>query len=234
MLRPPPAWKEPPPPRKLPPERPPPPAKGAAAAHAAEAASTGRPRPAAGRAGSAGAPVIVGATAASAAKPIPQPETEQPAKARTGPAAAKGGENIDHRRNDDKIGDDRDPGRGPRRRGFVVTVVGMEAGAAGDRAGVAAEGHTVDIGDGVCHVLCTGGHSGVIILRREAVLHGLRQSAGLFFQRRVPETGAQRHIVVAVLVLLGLHDQKNQHTVVFAGTAEAPCVEGFGRVIFRG
>ena len=85
------------------------PAKGAAAAHAAEAASTGRPRPAAGRAGSAGAPVIVGATAASAAKPIPQPETEQPAKARTGPAAAKGGENIDHRRNDDKIGDDRDP-----------------------------------------------------------------------------------------------------------------------------
>ena len=118
---------------------------------------------------------------------------------------------------------------------ITAVIASIRAGCRhGPGSSGAAQGHAIDICDGAGHVLRTGGHSSVIIARRKAVLHGLRNGAGLFFQRGIPEAVARCQIVVTVCVLLRLHDQKDQNTVVFAGTSQPPCIRGLNGILFCG
>ena len=116
----------------------------------------------------------------------------------------------------------------------IISVVITIRIAVADRAGGPAQGHTVEIGNGAGHIVGTGGHSRVIIARRERILHGLGNGAGLLFQRGIAEAIAGGKVIVAIGVLLGLHDQQDQHTVVFAGAAQPPGVGGLHGVILRG
>ena len=101
-------------------------------------------------------------------------------------------------------------------------------------AGSAREGHTVEVGDGLRHILGAGDHRTIVILGREVLLHGLGDGTGLFVQRGVPEADAVGQVVIAVGIVGRLHHQQDQHAVVLAGTADAPCVEGFGGVVLGG
>ena len=227
-------------------------AAGASAAHAAAkgttaeaAAPTGRTRPAAaGRSGparatgAAGAPIIIRRSAPpSAAQAVAQPETEEgakPAAAKAAPDAAEdGGQGKHHDHHCQKGEEGRLIGCC---RGLIViisVVITIRISVA-DRAGGPAQGHTVEIGNGASHIIGTGGHSRVIIARREGILHGLGNGAGLLFQRGIAEAVTGGKVIVTIGVLLGLHDQQDQHTVVFAGAAQPPGVGGLHGIILRG
>ena len=139
---------------------------------------------------------------------------------------------------DDQNGQKRHEGRSIGcRRGIVIGILVTARIAIAHRAGTAGratQGHAVDVGNGAGHILGTGGHGGVIVARRKAVLHGLRNGAGLLFQCGVAEAVACRQIIVTVRILLGLHHQKDEHTVVVAGAAQPPGVGGLHGVVLGG
>ena len=53
-------------------------------------------------------------------------------------------------------------------------------------------------------------------------------------EQSIAEAIAGGKVIIAIGVLLGLHDQQDQHTVVFAGAAQPPGVGGLHGVILRG
>ena len=116
----------------------------------------------------------------------------------------------------------------------IISVVITIRIAVADRAGGPAQGHTVEIGNGAGHIVGTGGHSRVIIARREGILHGLGNGTGLLFQRGIAEAVTGGKVIIAIGVLLGLHDQQDQHTVVFTGAAQPPGVGCLHGIILRG
>ena len=225
-------------------------AAGASAAHATKgttaeaAAPTGRTRPAAARSGparttgAAGAPIIIRRSAPpSAAQAVAQPETEEgakPAAAKAAPDAAEDGGQGKHHDHHRQKGEERRLIGCCRGLIVIISVVITIRIAVADRAGGPAQGHTVEIGNGAGHIVGTGGHSRVIIARRKGILHGLGNGAGLLFQRGIAEAVTGGKVIVAIGVLLGLHDQQDQHTVVFAGAAQPPGVGGLHGVILRG
>ena len=191
-------------------------AAGASAAHAAEAAApTGRTRPAAagrsGATGAAGAPIIIRRSAPpSAAQAVAQTETEEGAKPAAAKAASDAAEDGSQGKHHDHHCQKGEKGRligCCRGLIVIISVVITIRIAIADRAGGPAQGHTVEIGNGAGHIVGTGGHSRVIIARREGILHGLGNGAGLLFQRGIAEAVTGGKVIVAIGVLLGLHDQ---------------------------
>ena len=148
-------------------------------------------------------------------------------------AAQRAGEGVHDHRHDDEQQNDREQNGDKAKHdiskasstavvligGFVVWIV---------IAGVPVrKAHAVDVRDGLGHVPGAGGHGVVIVLPDEVVLHGLGKGTGLTFQRGVAETVTCGNVVIAVGVLLGLHDQQNQHTIIAGRRTNAP---GIGRL----
>ena len=93
---------------------------------------------------------------------------------------------------------------------------------------------TVDVCNGIGHIVGTGGHGTVVVAGSKVVFHGLGDGTGLTFQRGVAEAVAVGHVVIAILVDGRLHHQQDQHAVVVRGIADAPCVEGLCCIILSG
>ena len=154
-------------------------------------------------------------------------------------AAQRTGEGVKDHRHDDEQQDDREQDGDKAQQNVAKTaaaaVVIISRLVVGAVVRVPArKAHAVDVRNGLGHVPGAGGHGVVIVLPDEVVLHGLGKGTGLTFQRGVAETVAVGQVVVAVLVLLRLHHQQDQHTVVFRRRADAPGVEGLQGVVLGG
>ena len=146
-------------------------------------------------------------------------------------AAQRAGEGVHDHRHDDEQQNDREQNGDKAKQDItkpaaaVVIISRLVVGAV-VRVPVR-KAHAVDVRDGLGHVLGAGGHGVVIVLPDEVVLHGLGKGTGLTFQRGVAETVTCGNVVIAVGVLLGLHDQQDQHTIIAGRRTNAP---GIGRL----
>ena len=154
-------------------------------------------------------------------------------------AAQRAGEGVHDHRHDDEQQNDReqngDKAKHDISKASSTAVVIISRLVVGAVVRVPArKAHAVDVRDGLRHVLGAGGHGVVIVLPDEIILHGLGKGTGLTFQRGVAETVAVGQVVVAVLILLRLHHQQDQHAVVFRRRTDAPGVEGLQGVVLGG
>ena len=146
-------------------------------------------------------------------------------------AAQRAGEGVHDHRHDDEQQNDREQNGDKAKQDItkpaaaVVIISRLVVGAVVRVP--ARKAHAVDVRDGLGHVPGAGGHGVVIVLPDEVVLHGLGKGTGLTFQRGVAETVACGNVVIAVGVLLGLHDQQDQHTIIAGRRTNAP---GIGRL----
>ena len=147
-------------------------------------------------------------------------------------AAQRTGEGVHDHRHDDEQQDDREQDGDKAQQNVAKTaaaaVVIISRLVVGTVVRVPArKAHAVDVRDGLGHVPGAGGHGVVIVLPDEVVLHGLGKGTGLTFQRGVAETVTCGNVVIAVGVLLGLHHQQDQHTIIAGRRTNAP---GIGRL----
>ena len=147
-------------------------------------------------------------------------------------AAQRTGEGVHDHRHDDEQQDDREQDGDKAQQNVAKTataaVVIISRLVVGAVVRVPArKAHAVDVRDGLGHVPGADGHGVVIVLPDEVVLHGLGKGTGLTFQRGVAETVTCGNVVIAVGVLLGLHHQQDQHTIIAGRRTNAP---GIGRL----
>ena len=147
-------------------------------------------------------------------------------------AAQRAGEGVHDHRHDDEQQNDREQNGDKAKHDIskasstaVVIISRLVVGAVVRIP--ARKAHAVDVRDGLGHVPGAGGHGVVIVLPDEVVLHGLGKGTGLTFQRGVAETVTCGNVVITVGVLLGLHDQQDQHTIIAGRRTNAP---GIGRL----